>query len=100
VKVIASHDGGTGCAWYRMIVPLTAVNDLADGVSVTFRCGGMPAMRNPPPPVKVTDAEGADLIVSERASSYEGLGLWRRWGSSYGLRTVYENDDDVFSITH
>lgn len=99
MKILASHDGGTGCAWYRMYVPLTAVNELADGVSVTWRSGGGAAMKDPPPMVKVTDADEADLVVSERASSYDGLGLWRRWGSSRDRRTVYENDDDVFSIT-
>lgn len=56
-------------------------------------------MRDPHPLVKLADAEEADLVVSQRASSYEGLGLWRRWGSSPERRTVYENDDDVFSIT-
>lgn len=82
-----------------MIVPLTAVNELADDVSVTFRSGGAPAMKDAPPMVKLTDADEADVVVSQRASSYEGLGLWRRWGSSPRLRTVHENDDDVFSIT-
>jgi glycosyltransferase involved in cell wall biosynthesis len=82
-----------------MIMPLTAVNDLAEGVSVTFRSGGGPSMKNPHPKVKLTDADEADVVVSQRASSYEGLGLWRRWGSTPWRRTVYENDDDVFSIT-
>ena len=99
MKILASHDGGTGCAWYRMYVPLTAVNELADDVTVTFRSGGAAAMKNAPPMVKLADAEDVDLVVSQRASSYEGLGLWRRWGSVPGRRTVYENDDDVFSIT-
>jgi glycosyltransferase involved in cell wall biosynthesis len=82
-----------------MYVPLQAVDTYAPDVSVTFRSGGMPAMKDAPPQVKVTDAEDADLVVSQRASAYEGLGLWRRWGSTPWRRTVYENDDDVFSIT-
>jgi glycosyltransferase involved in cell wall biosynthesis len=85
--------------WYRMWVPLDAVNRLAPGVSVTFRRGGIATMKKPHPMVKLADAEAADVVVSQRASSYEGLGLWRRWGSSLDRRTVYENDDDVFSIT-
>lgn len=56
-------------------------------------------MKDAPPMVKVADADEVDVIVSQRASSYEGLGLWRRWGSRLDARTVYENDDDVFSIT-
>jgi glycosyltransferase involved in cell wall biosynthesis len=82
-----------------MIVPLTAVNELADGVSVTFRAGGAKLMKKPHPPVKITDADDVDVVVSQRASEYRGLGLWRRWGSTPWRRTVYENDDDVFSIT-
>ena len=99
MKILASHDGGSGCAWYRMYVPLQAVNDYSPDVSVTFRSGGGKLMKDGPPMVKVADADEVDVVVSQRASSYEGLGLWRRWGSRPGLRTVYENDDDVFSIT-
>jgi glycosyltransferase involved in cell wall biosynthesis len=82
-----------------MIMPLAAVNELVDGVSVTFRSGGAKLMKNPDPAVKVTDADDVDVVVSQRASEYRGLGLWRRWGSVPWRRTVYENDDDVFSIT-
>jgi len=82
-----------------MYVPLQAVNEHAEGVSVTFRAGGEALMRDAPPLVKVTDADAADVVVCQRASSYQGLGLWRRWGSVPSRRTVYENDDDVFSIT-
>lgn len=100
MKILASHDGGSGCAWYRMIMPLQAVHDLSGGeVTVTFRSGGGKLMKNPHPMVKIADADEVDVVVSQRASSYEGLGLWRRWGSSPYRRTVYENDDDVFSIT-
>lgn len=82
-----------------MYVPLHAVHEHAEGVTVTFRSGGGKLMKDGPPLVKVTDADDVDVIVSQRASSYEGLGLWRRWGSRLDARTVYENDDDVFSIT-
>lgn len=99
MKILASHDGGTGCAWYRMYVPLTAVDKLAPDVSVTWRSGGIAAMENAPPWVQVADADDVDVVVSQRACAYEGLGLWRRWGSAPHRRTVYENDDDVFSIT-
>lgn len=99
MKILASHDGGTGCAWYRMYTPLRAVDELCDDIEVTWRSGGHPAMNDAPPWVQVEDAEEHDLIVSQRACAYEGLGLWRRWGSAPWRRTVYENDDDVFSIT-
>lgn len=83
-----------------MYVPLQAVDQYADDVTVIWRSGGAASMKNAPPLVKLADADSVDLIVSQRASSYEGLGLWRRWGSSLDRKTVYENDDDVFSITH
>lgn len=99
VKVLAAHDGGTGCAWYRMIVPLTAVDLHSDEVSVTWRIAGLPAMKNPPPRLQVGDVEDHDVVVSQRVNAYEGLGLWRRWNTPWS-KTVYENDDDVFNITH
>lgn len=99
MRILASHDGGSGCAWYRMLVPLDAVDRLVPDVSVTFRSGGGKLMKNPHPMVKAVDADDADVVVSQRASEYRGLGLWRRWGSTPDRRTVYENDDDVFSIT-
>jgi glycosyltransferase involved in cell wall biosynthesis len=56
-------------------------------------------MVNPPPRLQVADVEGADVIISQRVNAYEGLGLWRRWNTPW-TRTVYENDDDIFNITH
>lgn len=99
MKVLASHDGGSGCAWYRMIVPLEAVDKFSDEVDVTFRCGGKMTMKDPPPMLQVGDIEGHDVVVAQRVNAYEGLGLWRRWNTPW-CRTVYENDDDVFNITH
>jgi glycosyltransferase involved in cell wall biosynthesis len=99
VKILASHDGGSGCAWYRMILPLEAVAEYAPGVDVTFRRGGMASMENPPPQLQIDDVEGMDVMVGQRVNAYEGLGLWRRWNTPW-RRTVYENDDDVFNITH
>jgi glycosyltransferase involved in cell wall biosynthesis len=98
VKILASHDGGSGCAWYRMIVPLTAVDKHSPDCSVTWRSGGMATMNNPPPPLALTDIDGHDILVAQRVNAYEGLGLWRRWNTPW-TRTVYENDDDVFNIT-
>lgn len=98
MKVLASHDGGSGCAYYRMIVPLTAVAKQSDDVDITFRSGGMATMKDAPPRLQVTDVEGHDVVIAQRVNAYEGLGLWRRWQTPW-TRTVYENDDDVFNIT-
>jgi glycosyltransferase involved in cell wall biosynthesis len=82
-----------------MILPLEAVAKYSDECEVTFRCGGMASMDNAPPQLQIDDVEGMDVVVSQRVNAYEGLGLWRRWNTPW-RRTVYENDDDVFNITH
>ena len=98
MKIYASHDGGSGCAWYRMLLPLRAVNDYADGVDVVFRSGGPKLMQEQHEPLMLADAAEADVLVSQRSNSFEGLGIWRRW-STPTCRTVYENDDDIWNIT-
>jgi glycosyltransferase involved in cell wall biosynthesis len=85
--------------WYRMLVPLTAVNEHSPDVKVTFRSGGPKLMQEQHGPLLLTDAEEADVIVSQRANSFEGMGVWRRWATPT-CRTVYENDDDIWNITH
>lgn len=82
-----------------MFVPLRAVNDLAEGVSVKFRAGGPKMMKEQHPPLSMGEAAEADVIVAQRANSYEGMGVWRRF-STPTCRTVYENDDDIWRITH
>lgn len=96
---MASHDGGSGCAWYRMLVPLGAVDRLADDVTVHFRTGGAKMMKEQHPLLSVQDAEEGDVVVSQRSNSWEGLGMWRRWYTPT-TRIVYENDDDIWNITH
>ena len=98
MHIFASHDGGSGCAWYRMLVPLRAVNDLAEGITVDFRAGGPRLMKEQHPPLLMGEAEEADVIVSQRSNSFEGMGVWRRF-STPTCRTVYENDDDIWNIT-
>jgi glycosyltransferase involved in cell wall biosynthesis len=85
--------------WYRMLVPLRAVDKLADGVDVHFRGGGPKLMKEQHPPLLMTEAGQADIIVAQRANSFEGMGVWRRF-STPTCRTVYENDDDIWHITH
>jgi glycosyltransferase involved in cell wall biosynthesis len=97
--VYASHDGGSGCAWYRMLVPLRAVDKLCDDVTVHFRAGGPRMMKEQHPQLLVTEAQEADVIVAQRANSIEGMGVWRRFSTPW-CRTVYENDDDIWNITY
>ena len=56
-------------------------------------------MFDPPPRLQTEDVEGQDIVIAQRVNAYEGLGLWRRWNTPW-RKTVYENDDDVFNITH
>jgi glycosyltransferase involved in cell wall biosynthesis len=82
-----------------MLVPLRAVDKLADDVTVHFRAGGPKMMKEDHPPLSVQEAWEADIIVAQRANSFEGMGMWRRF-STPTCRTVYENDDDIWNITH
>jgi glycosyltransferase involved in cell wall biosynthesis len=100
MRIVAAHDGGTGCAWYRMYVPLQAVEKYAEGVEVLWRRAANSTAQEAHEPIQHVDADWADVVVAQRVNMYDGLGLWRRWGSDPKLRTVYENDDDIFNITH
>lgn len=98
MKIVAAHDGGSGCTWYRVKVPLEALDRLSADSSASFlsamygdRITGDPHLTSP------EQADGADVFVAQRVNSYGGLGMWRRM--STGTRqTVYENDDDVWHI--
>ena len=81
-----------------MLVPLRAVDKLADDVNVKFFQGGPKLMNYTDPPLLVTDAAEADVIVAQRANSFDGMGAWRRFNTPT-CRTVYENDDDVWHVT-
>jgi len=85
--------------WYRMLVPLRAVDKLCDDVTVHFRAGGPRLMKQLDPPLIVHEANSADVVVAQRANSIEGMGAWRRMATPT-CRTVYENDDDIWNITY
>lgn len=98
MRILAAHDGGSGCTWYRMYVPLKALDRLSGESSVTFLSAmkgdtitGDPLLESP------EQAEGADLFIAQRVNFYGGLGVWRRMTTQH-RRTVYENDDDVWHI--
>lgn len=97
MKIFAAHDGGSGCAYYRVISPLT---ELAkhDGFEVTF-ASGLQADRlgRPTGGVHLKDMAGFDVIIGQRFNSHAGLQVWRRARTPYS-RLVYETDDDVFSV--
>ena len=99
MRILAAHDGGSGCAWYRMYVPLKAAEKYGTDISVDWysALGGSdshldPLLTSP------EQAEGMDIFLVERVNWYDGLGTWRRMMTPF-RRTVYENDDDVWHVT-
>lgn len=93
LKIFAAHDGGSGCAWYRMTMPL---QELArhPGFEVTFADAGD---SNGPHTVTARHLEGYDIIVGQRLSKHDGLQVWRGARTPFS-RLVYETDDDVWTI--
>jgi hypothetical protein len=95
VRVFAGHDGGSGCAWYRMTVPLEELGR-HDGFEVTFADAGDAVTGTPM--VTLKDLQGHDVIVAQRWNKHTGLSVWRRARTPYS-RLVYELDDDLWNIT-
>lgn len=95
MKIFAGHDGGSGCSWYRMEMPLRELEAASDDIEVTFAGAGY---GKGPPPVTASMLQGHDVIVAQRWNTHKGLGVWRRARSPYS-RLVYELDDDVLSVT-
>jgi glycosyltransferase involved in cell wall biosynthesis len=91
-RVFAGHDGGSGCAWYRMQVPLLELG--RHGWDVTYEDAGD---KFHPPSVTLRDLEGHDVVVAQRWNKHDGLSVWRR--ASLFAKTVYELDDDLWNIT-
>jgi glycosyltransferase involved in cell wall biosynthesis len=92
VKIFAGHDGGSGCSFYRIELPLREM--AKHGHDVTFADAGD---RNHPPVVTLDMLRGYDVVVAQRWNKHDGLGTWRR--ASLWAKTVYELDDDLWHIT-
>jgi len=93
VKIYAGHDGGSGCAWYRMIMPM---RELAKHGHELDMAGGDDPHGGNRPGIQVLDARKADITTAERLDTFDGLSAWRRLAPF--TRLVYEIDDDVFSL--
>lgn len=91
MKIFAAHDGGTGCCYYRVALPLRELEK--HGHEVTMR--------------SVNDDEGAtitqsgmaghDVILGQRLNVHKGMEAWRRSRGPFS-RLVYDTDDDVFNV--
>ena len=94
MRIFAAHDGGSGCAYYRMMVPLEELNR-QDGFEVTFADAGD---THHPPSITARDLEGYDVIVGQRLNKYDGMRVWRG-ARTPTSRLVYDLDDDVWNIS-
>ena len=89
MKIFASHDDA-GCGYVRIIQPL---RELAKhGHEVTFA-----GHFDPETTIALREARKYDVLVGQRFSKHEGMGLWRR-ARTPSNRLVYEVDDNMFNI--
>jgi hypothetical protein len=93
MRIFAGHDGGSGCSWYRMSVPLGELGRRA-GFDVTFADAGDVGH---PPQITLDMLRGYDVVVAQRWNKHDGLGIWRQ--ASLWAKTVYELDDDLWNVT-
>lgn len=95
-RIFAGHDGGSGCSWYRMEMPLGELDCSDDEFDVTFADAGDSASDRPS--ITADMLRGYDIIVGQRWNKHDGMGVWRGARTPFS-RLVFETDDDVFSIT-
>jgi glycosyltransferase involved in cell wall biosynthesis len=93
VRIFAGHDG-SGCAWYRIILPLQQLE--AHGHEVTLACADQSRGRGSGSDITIEKTAGYDVVVAQRWDAYHGMGTWRRMAAH--SRLVYEVDDDVWSV--
>jgi hypothetical protein len=90
VRIFAGHDG-SGCAHYRILLPLGEM--AAHGHDVTLTCAEQARGGG----VGAGDMAGHDVIVAQRWDNHAGMGTWRR-ARTPKTRLVYEVDDDVDAV--
>lgn len=94
MRIFAGHDGGSGCAWYRMILPMQQL--AAHGHDVTLATADVDSY--PGAGITARTMEGHDVIVAQRFNKPGGVHVYREARTVHN-RLVYELDDDVFAIT-
>lgn len=102
MRVLAGHDGGSGCAYYRVILPLGELARRGHQVEVVSaqpwrKAGDAEDRVRQPGFTAARMAAGHDVIVGQRLDNYAGLPVWRR-ARTPKTRLVYEVDDDIWSI--
>lgn len=92
VKIFAGHDGGSGCMYWRIKLPL---GQLAEhGYDVTLASADV----DTGPGVTPSSMAGHDVIVMQRFNKPGAVHLWREARTPHN-RLVYELDDDVFHVS-
>lgn len=98
MRIFAGHDGGSGCMYWRMKLPMDQL--AAHGYDVTMTVNdGKGLLWDPDKDQKYTAAEmaGHDIVVAQRFNKPNGVHVYREARTPQN-RLVYELDDDVFSI--
>jgi glycosyltransferase involved in cell wall biosynthesis len=91
VKIFVAHDGGTGCCYYRMELPIRQLEK--HGHEVTWRSVNDDVGAT----ITGSDMAGHDLIIGQRLNVHRGMEAWRRARGPFS-RLVYDTDDDCFSV--
>ncbi len=92
MKIFAGHDGGSGCAYYRINLPLEQL--AKHGYDVTLASADL----DKGPGITARSMAGHDVIIGQRFNRPGGVSLWREARTPQS-RLVYELDDDVFHVT-
>lgn len=90
MRILGLHDG-SGCGYYRLVLPLTELTKHGHEVTLVnyFEENITAALKT---------AGDYDLVVAERLHKYDGISSWRR-ARTRDNRLVFENDDNIFGIT-
>jgi glycosyltransferase involved in cell wall biosynthesis len=92
MKIFAGHDGGSGCMYWRMKLPMDQL--AAHGHDVTMASADTDKGKL----ITASTMAGHDVIVAQRFNKPSGVHVYREARTPYS-RLVYEVDDDVFHIT-
>jgi len=92
MKIFAGHDGGSGCAYWRMLLPMRHLAE--HGYDITIASADLDKGKA----VTASTMAGHDVIVAQRFNKPGGVHVYRE-ARSPANRLVYEVDDDIFHVT-
>lgn len=92
MKIFAIREGGTGCDYFRILLPMRELEK--HGHEVTVKNAQMKVGQY----IRAEDLHPYDVVIAQRLVQYGGLGSWRR-ARTFKNRLVYESDDNIFNVT-